>query len=97
MRLSWIDFFQQVAEIGEAFAPEDAVVSHPVGEWRQALRLSAVIDCEIAPCVTPLPRVSSTTVISFVLATRSNTARLVGSARARMTTSMAVISVMKIH
>ena len=48
----------------------------------------------MAPCVTPLPRVSSTTVISSPLAIRSNTARRVGSARARMTVSMVAISTM---
>ena len=42
----------------------------------------------MAPCVTPLPRVSSTTVISSELTTRSNTARRVGSASARMTELM---------
>ena len=43
----------------------------------------------MAPCVTPLPRVSSTTVISSDRTMRSNTARRVGSASVRMTASMA--------
>src|SRR3954470_3530136 len=39
----------------------------------------------MAPWVTPLPRVSSATLISLLSNTRSNTARRVGSARARIT------------
>ena len=50
----------------------------------------------MAPCVTPLPRVSSTTVISSDLTIRSNTARRVGSASARMTASMGAASVMAV-
>ena len=42
----------------------------------------------MAPCVTPLPRVRSPTVISEAPTIRSNTARRVGSARVRMTASM---------
>jgi hypothetical protein len=37
----------------------------------------------MAPCVMPLPRVSSETVISSARTTRSKTARRVGSASAR--------------
>ena len=44
----------------------------------------------MAPWVTPLPRVSSTTVISSAPTIRSNTARRVGSASARMTAVMGV-------
>src|SRR5208337_516959 len=43
----------------------------------------------MAPCVTPLPRVSSATLISSELTTRSNTARRVGSASERRTALMA--------
>ena len=49
----------------------------------------------MAPCVTPLPRVSSTTVISSEPTIRSNTARRVGSASVRMTALMAAASVMR--
>src|SRR6516162_2827752 len=40
--------------------------------------------CETAPCVTPLPRVRSATLISSDFTMRSKTARLVGSASVRM-------------
>jgi len=43
---------------------------------------------------TPLPRVSSTTVISSDLTIRSNTARRVGSARVRITASTVAVCVM---
>src|SRR4051812_23441478 len=47
-----------------------------------------VLRCwEIAPCVTPLPRVSSATLISFDRTIRSYTERRVGSASARITRS----------
>src|ERR1700719_1663643 len=48
----------------------------------------------MAPCVTPLPRVNSTTVISSDLTTRSNTARRVGSASVRITALIVAASVM---
>jgi hypothetical protein len=51
--------------------------------------------CEIADCVTPLPRVSSATVISSDLMIRSNTNRRVGSARVRITVSMLVVRLMR--
>ena len=46
----------------------------------------------MAPWVTPLPRVSSATVISSAATTRSNTARRVGSASERITALMAAAS-----
>src|SRR5262245_4465197 len=48
----------------------------------------------MAPWVTPLPRVSSTTVISPDRMIRSNTARRVGTASACMTASMEAIGAM---
>lgn len=51
----------------------------------------------MADCVTLLPRVNSTTVISSDLTIRSNTARRVGSASVRMTASMVVASATSIN
>src|SRR5258705_12357011 len=43
-RRSWINFLQQCFEFCKAFAPEDAVVAHPVDQRLEAFRLGAVID-----------------------------------------------------
>src|SRR5262245_3408790 len=48
----------------------------------------------MAPWVTPLPRVNSTTLISPDRTIRSKTARLVGTASACMTVSMGTIASM---
>ena len=91
----------------QTVAPEGAVVAHPVDQRLEAFRLGAVIDFPAFGAlgdqagllqgleVTPLPRVSSTTVISSELTTCSNTARRVGSASARMTALTGAASAMK--
>jgi hypothetical protein len=97
--LRGIDFLEKGAQISEPLAPEDAVVAHPVGQRREALGLRAIIDVATLGTLGDqaglLQRVNSTTDISSELATRSKTARRVGSASARMTALMAVASIMR--
>src|SRR5262245_29101343 len=73
--------------------------AHPVIDvapaGRSATRPACLCDLrcwEMEPWVTPLPRVSSATLISVELMIRSNTARRVESASARMTVSTVATS-----
>src|SRR4051794_39182542 len=43
-RRSWIDLLQKGFEIGKAFAPEHAVMAHPVDQGAQPLGLRAVVN-----------------------------------------------------